>query len=280
MAGHWSRLECELIVEDYLEMLATECQQEPYNKAEHNRDLQAKLNGRSRPSIEFKHRNISAALLRAGHVYIRGYKPAWNYQELLETVVLDRITADERTLQTIETSLIGQLGSEISVDDTKSIVVPPPERLPGKSVRDKPQRKPRKIDYAARESRNRHLGALGEEFVVNFERKRLAEVGREDLINDVEWTSKERGDGTGYDIRSFQDATDEPFYIEVKTTNSGKYQPFMISRGEVSFSDEFADQFSLYRVFEFSRQPFMFILEGPVAAHVDLSATTFRASFQ
>ena len=279
MGAHWSRLECELIAEDYLEMLAAECRQERYSKAEHRRRLMAKLSDRSEGSIEFKHQNISAVLIRAGHIYIRGYKPAWNFQELLETIVLDRVTAVEKSLQTIETSLIDQLGSEISVDDTSSIIVPPPERLPAKSVRDKARRIPRKIDYATREARNRRLGARGEEFVVNFERRRLAEIGREDLVDDVEWTSKERGDGTGYDIRSFQDDTDQPIYIEVKTTNSGKYQPFLISANEVSFSVENADQFALYRVFEFSRSPAMFMLEGPVDRHVDLIPTMFRSVY-
>ncbi len=278
MAGHWSRLECELIVEDYLEMLASECRLERYNKAAHRRKLKPKLSGRSDSSIEFKRQNVSAVLIRAGHVYILGYKPAWNYQELLETVVLDRIKGDEQSLQIIESTLIDQLGSEVSVGDTKSIIVPPPERPPAKSVRDKRRRYARKIDYAARELRNRRLGAKGEEFVVNFERKRLAEIGREDLIGDVEWTSKEKGDGTGYDIRSFQDDTDEPYYIEVKTTNSGMHQPFMISANEVSFSNEFSEHFALYRVFEFSRSPMLFVLEGSVANRVDLTPTMYRAS--
>ncbi len=99
------------------------------------------------------------------------------------------------------------------------------------------------------------------------------------MAKDVEWTSKVRGDGTGYDIRSFSSGTEEPLFIEVKTTNSGKYQPFMVSANEVAFSSEYANQYSLYRVFDFARSPALFILNGAVNDFVDLAPTMYRASF-
>jgi len=64
MSGEgWSRAEVEAIAADYLDMLSPELSGVPYNKAAHRRSLLVKLNGRSEPSIEFKHANISAALL-------------------------------------------------------------------------------------------------------------------------------------------------------------------------------------------------------------------------
>lgn len=75
---NWSRREVEAIVADYFEMLESERRGEPVNKAEHNRDLQAEIR-RSRGSIEFKHANISAALLDLGFpLIIDGYKPRYN----------------------------------------------------------------------------------------------------------------------------------------------------------------------------------------------------------
>lgn len=279
MAGHWSRIECELIVADYIDMLAAECRQERYNKAEHRRRLMTKLVDRSEGSIEFKHQNISAVLIRAGHIYIRGYKPAWNYQELLEDVVLERISEDDQSIAQFESSLIDQVSQVPEIGRPESIIVGPPERIPKQDVRDRPRREPRQVNYAERELRNRRLGESGEEFVLKFERRRLSEVGRDDLVNEVEWTSKERGDGTGYDIRSFEGNTDEVRYIEVKTTNAGKYQPFMISANELSFSDEFSEQFALFRLFDFAISPKMFVLNGCVADHVDLAPTTYRATY-
>ena len=60
-----------------------------------------------------------------------------------------------------------------------------------------------RVDFVARDSANRDLGRRGEEFVLEFEHKRLHEVGRRDLLPRIEWTSRDRGDGAGYDIRSF-----------------------------------------------------------------------------
>jgi len=73
MSSHdWSRYEVEAIVADYLSMLASELAGTPYNKTVHRRALMPALNNRSDQAIEFKHCNISAALLDAGFPYIGG----------------------------------------------------------------------------------------------------------------------------------------------------------------------------------------------------------------
>src|SRR5690554_2568612 len=82
----WSPRELELIVTDYFEMLQLDLARQPYSKAERNRALQ-ELTGRSKGSIEYKHQNISAVLYRLGQPFVRGYKPAFNFQAaLVETV--------------------------------------------------------------------------------------------------------------------------------------------------------------------------------------------------
>src|SRR6184192_2167961 len=88
---NWSREEVEAAVADYFDMLAKELRGEPFNKAEHNRVLQRMLDKRSRGSVERKHQNISAILIEAGFPYIDGYKPLGNYQELLQSVVRERL---------------------------------------------------------------------------------------------------------------------------------------------------------------------------------------------
>lgn len=79
----WSPAEVSLIVADYFDMLAAELRNEPFSKTEHRRGLSPLLNGRSNGSIEFKHQNISAVLIRMGLPYINGYKPRMNSQALL-----------------------------------------------------------------------------------------------------------------------------------------------------------------------------------------------------
>jgi len=138
----------------------------------------------------------------------------------------------------------------------------------------------RHYNYAAREGHNRRLGERGEEFVFRLEKNRLASLGRIDLANEVEWTSKTHGDGAGYDIRSFNVMTDRELFIEVKTTNSGKYQPFMISDNEVAFSEEHAPQYALYRLFQFKDNPRLFNLEGDLHQHVNLLVREYTATFK
>ncbi len=79
----WSRAEVAATVADYLDMLRQELAGAPYSKAAHRRELAARLDGRSGPSIEFKRANISAVLAERGLRHIAGYKPRGNYQRAL-----------------------------------------------------------------------------------------------------------------------------------------------------------------------------------------------------
>ena len=95
MAGDdWSREEVEATVGDYFAMLRDELLAFPINKAAHNERLRRLLQGRSKASVEFKHANISAVLTLHGYPYIDGYKPSFNFQALLEQVVLEYLEVD------------------------------------------------------------------------------------------------------------------------------------------------------------------------------------------
>ena len=286
MAGGdtWSRVECEAIVADYIDMLSRECRREPFNKTEHRRVLQKKLDDRSDSSIEFKHRNISAILLEEGHVYIRGYRPAKNYQGILQEAVVKRLAIEGNNLINQEDKLNQERGMLFDESFFDRVRVAPPEKgitPPKKGIVSEPAfgytARPRRIDYAAREARNRQLGERGEEFALEYEKFRLRSWERDDLLSDVEWTSKEHGDGAGYDIRSFDGQTDNELFIEVKTTNSGMYQPFLITQNEVAFSEKRKSQYALYRLFCFSRDPRMFSLPGCIKQHVALDPQLYKA---
>ncbi|WP_126454372.1 DUF3883 domain-containing protein [Sulfuriflexus mobilis] len=273
----WSLLECEVIVADYLDMLGKELKGDSYQKSAHRRLLQTKLNNRSDGSIEYKHQNVSAILIELGYPYISGYKPAFNYQQLLKHTVESNLdnstitqTADE--LITQEPDIIQELEWVNVLTDT-----PVTERVNFQTpVRDFI---PRQYNFTDRERQNRKLGVSGEEFVLRYERQRLSKAGREDLVNDVEWTSQVKGDGAGYDIRSFNPDNEAELFIEVKTTKLGKYLPFYISDNEVEFSKLHQEQYSLYRVFEFRKDPKLFILDGDISERINLHATIYRASF-
>ena len=83
----WTRREVELVVSVYLHMLRMQLMGQTPNKAEHNRQLQSMLPARSKSSIEYKHCNISAVLVELGVPPLVGYKPLFNYQQLLILVV-------------------------------------------------------------------------------------------------------------------------------------------------------------------------------------------------
>jgi len=275
----WDWLECEAIVQDYFIMLKQELAGEQFNKSEHRRNLKPKLNNRNDGAIEFKHQNISAVLLELGQPYIQGYKPAFNYQSQLKQVVLAHLAGNQSELDYILDSALVDVPSQLPEIEWESVIdLEIPEKI--MNVQE-PQRKylARKTNYNERESRNRKLGERGEAFVIEYERYRLNRCNRSDLASEVEWSSSEYGDGLGYDVRSFDAERDKELFIEVKTTNRGKYQPFFISDNEVEFSREKSKQYSLYRVFDFMNQARIYQLRGAVDQHVHLQPKNFRASF-
>lgn len=110
------------------------------------------------------------------------------------------------------------------------------------------------------------------------ERARLIASDRADLARKVEWTSQERGDGAGYDIRSFDPSGVERL-IEVKATRGGPSTPFFLTRTEREVSQERPDHWRLYRVHDLSAEPGVFVLPPPLEQSVSLEAETWRARF-
>ena len=273
----WSRAEVEAIVEDYLAMLASELAGTPYNKAAHRRALLPLLDGRSEQSIEFKHANISAALLESGFPYINGYKPRSNYQALLADVVSERL-ASAQDLLAIAAADADRPIAVPEVDDILAVLTKPPKlELPANAVREPPIpliKLP--TNYLEREARNRSLGNAGELFVLNYERARLVRAGCYALAGKIEHTAKVRGDYEGYDVLSY-DTSGAERLIEVKTTKYGSNTPFYVTRNEVAVSEKRAAQYQVYRLFAFSSTPQLYLLPGAIGASCHLSAASFLA---
>lgn len=274
----WSQRENKLIVADYFAMLEAEAAGREFNKSAHNETLREQLDARSRASVEFKHQNISAILQQMGIPFVDGYKPRANFQNFLADAVAQYVADHPEIPRWLETATKQVPSPELfrQYADASRIVAPP-EPL----VREKPREagdwtSPMFYDFAEQEDRNRQLGSRGEEFVVETERRRLMHGRREDLAGAVKWTSRERGDGLGYDVESFE-LNGRPIFIEVKTTTWGIRRPFMLSRNEVRVSERLDDDYRLYRVFKFSADPRLFILVGAVTRRCSLEAATFLA---
>ena len=278
MPKDWSREEVEATVADYLAMLTSELAGVAYNKAAHRRALVEQLERRSEQSVEFKHANISAVLIELGFPYIPGYKPRSNYQQLLYEVVADRVTSD-RELATVAAANADAPVVVPEVDEILSVMTAPPSgRLPDRELGDSGrQRRSFHTTSLEREARNRSLGAAGELFALNFERARLISVGKDRLANRIEHTSRERGDGEGFDIRSFEESGADRL-IEVKTTKYGRETPFFVSRNELEVSVSRAPSYHLYRLFGFRVEPRLFMLKGSLGETCRLTAATFMAT--
>lgn len=274
----WTRREVELVVGVYLHMLRMQLMGQTPNKAEHNRQLQSMLPARSKASIEYKHCNISAVLVELGVPPLIGYKPLFNYQQLLIPVVSEAIARDSRldeaALRQVETPAEAPL-----LDSFARFVVAPPEgqRLSTYDRMEQVRDRPLVVrDYLQREARNRSLGAAGEELVMRYEAQRLHAAGSGALADRIEHVSRTKGDGAGYDILSFEKDGRERF-IEVKTTAYIAETPFYVSRNELSFSTEQATQFHLYRLFDFRKRARMFMLAGALDTSCRLDPVSYRA---
>ena len=112
----------------------------------------------------------------------------------------------------------------------------------------------------------------------DLERYRLLTAGRDDLARKVVWVAVDIGDGLGFDMLSFDDADESEKLIEVKTTGLGKFFPFYVTGNEVRCSEDMADKFHLFRVFDFGRTPRVYILTGSLKENCQLEPTQYRAT--
>jgi hypothetical protein len=280
----WTDVEINLIVADYFAMLGQELAGQQFNKTAHRAALSPRLNGRSNGSIEFKHQNISGVLVDLGLPYITGYKPRGNYQRRLSEIVDQYLIShpnlltdfsNSRVLDPVAPPTIGTIiPSHAFEDPPERIVAPPLAAEPWRSLRG------RKIDFIERDAKNRRLGKLGEQFVVELEKRRLIGAGRDDLAARIEWVADTRGDGIGFDVLSFDEQTDAERLVEVKTTGMGKYAAFYVSSNEVRCSEATADHYHLYRVFNFAELPKVYVLKGSLASACRLEPIQYRASFE
>lgn len=268
----WTDAQVDLIVADYFEMLSLELLGKPFVKAQRNAALQS-LIGRSRGSIEFKHQNISAVLLRLGMPWIEGYKPMANFQRALVDGV-ERFLAARPALFDSPIAAVAPAG--LAEPENLFFEAPP---TPGFDPTPPPlERIVKKFDPALRDARNRALGRQGEERIFLHEQASLRAAGRVDLARGVRWVSEEDGDGAGYDIRSF-DISGRERLIEVKTTMGQSTTPFFLSENERAFAEERPDAFRIARLYDFARQPRAFELTPPLEKCVMLRAATWRAEF-
>ena len=83
-------------------------------------------------------------------------------------------------------------------------------------------------EAARREKNRKKKGNRGEDIAVEIERRRLADIGRMDLVEKVANVAKVK-DGLGYDLISTdidENGNEIEIYIEVKATSEKRQQPY------------------------------------------------------
>jgi hypothetical protein len=268
----WTDQENDLVVADYFSMLGQELARETYSKTQHYSALQ-RLIRRTKGSIERKHHNISAVLQKLGLPWIFGYKPLPHYQNAL-------IAAIERHLSSTGTPSFAAEPAVSGASEAGRLYVGPTP-----SVQQATEAETRalrhlvsKFDPAARDARNRALGKRGEELALAFEQARLRDAGRSDLARKVDWIAESQGDGPGFDILSFTERGEERL-LEVKTTTGYELTPFFLSANECALSEERPENFRIFRLYDFAREPKAFEIAPPLKDALFLRTANYRASF-
>lgn len=279
MTEDWTPEELTAIVADYFAMLSLELAGNPYNKSKHRRALIGRLNQRSEGAIEFKHCNISAALHQLNLPSISGYKPRHNFQMSLVDSINAWLVAHPEFLHIVDED-VQRLAKPVEADLQKLLdEVPPIMKPPVAGIAFNRKVTPvTQVNWLAKEAANQSLGAAGEQLVLEYEDQRLRRQGQKKLAERIEHTSSVVGDGAGFDILSYE-PTGQPRHIEVKTTKYGKETPFWLSANELNFSTGHADSYFLYRVYNFRKNPRLFVLDGSIEKHCHLKPQQFIASF-
>jgi hypothetical protein len=203
---------------------------------------------------------------------IPGYKPKRNYQNAIFDVIDRYLSKHPAILELVPAAVPAPSPPE-------HVFVPPPELLQAAPPIPEPLRRLiRKFDPVERDHRNRSLGTAGEEFVIEVERRQLSGADRADLARKVRWVAAEDGDGAGYDVLSF-DPSGKERLLEVKTTNGSARTPFFLTRNESALALERPEDWRIYRVHLFAREPRVFTIAPPLEKSVRLSPETWRASF-
>ncbi|GMQ55828.1 hypothetical protein AN1V17_02200 [Vallitalea sediminicola] len=71
------------------------------------------------------------------------------------------------------------------------------------------------VDYVKLNADKKRIGNLGEAIVLNYEKQRLKSEGLHKLAEKIEHSAVVKGDGLGYDIKSYS-SDGKPLFIEVK----------------------------------------------------------------
>ncbi len=120
-------------------------------------------------------------------------------------------------------------------------------------------------DHDSKLKRNKRIGDLGEQIVLQYEKEHCLAH----LAHKVIHSSKSEGDGLGYDILSFEVNGSEKF-IEVKATTGDLGRSFFLTGAEVARSKKEGNKYFLYRLYNLDEKNMTadyFIVQGDLTEY-------------
>lgn len=139
----------------------------------------------------------------------------------------------------------------------------------------------RTVNFIQNGIENKRIGDLGELWVMKYEAQKLQQINKPDLIPDIKHTSKDEGDGTGFDIQSFDENGNEIF-IEVKTTKGPKDSVFFVTQTELKRSIKEKENYYLYRLYNYNESndsADLLIISGDLT-NLCSTPTTYKVSLR
>lgn len=258
--GDWTEADLDLVVGDYFVMLAKELAGQDVNAASHQRALRF-VTGRPGGAIEFRQRNISAALSLIGVPILKDFAPRWKLHDQL-------IDAVDRQLSTRPTLIAAAMRPPalFTAREPLHLLEGPPPAFEPEQLQPSPRAEQliAKFDPAGRDHANTLLAEAGRAAVLAFEQRRLREHGRADLADQVR-LARPPVDPAGCDILSFK-PTGEERLIVVKTTTGGVATPMALSDAEDALWTTRPDVFRLYRLYDLGRDLRFYKLRPPQTA--------------
>jgi hypothetical protein len=110
---------------------------------------------------------------------------------------------------------------------------------------------PKKVDHQKKAERDSHVGRLGEEFAIRYERWRLRE--HPELLKKLRHVA-ESDDTLGYDIESYE-MDGSPRFVEVKATLGPLESRFFLSANEVAVAEAKGQSYVVLRVCNLEAAP-------------------------
>lgn len=191
-----------------------------------------------------------------------------SYSEIIDNILSNTSTSlinIASATKEIEQAILKEANSEeAEIVTLREIEIPNTHKKSVTKYVEMQNKKIKKKDYLGSAKKQMKTGLRGEQLVIEYEKQKMIDNNREDLIDKINWVS-EIDDSRGYDIESFdfdKQGKEYRIYIEVKTTESNEKNAFMITANELNALRKNSDKYWIYRVGKLKNEPVFFKING------------------